>query len=297
MATLSPCIWFDGAAEAAATAYAALFPDTTIANVSRYGEGAPLPAGTALVVELDLAGQRFQLLNGGPQFRPNPSISFFVQLDDADAARRIYAGLAEGGQPLMPLGAWPWSPCYGWVQDRFGVSWQVMVGPREASDPVIVPCLMFAEGVHGRAAEAIRQYVGLFGRARVGRLEPYAEGEGPTDTIKHGRFVLEGQELVAMDSHAPHGFTFGEGLSLSVGCADQAEVDRLWAGLVDGGSPGRCGWLKDRYGVSWQLVPAALGRLMSGGAPDARARTMRAMLAMGKLDVAALEAAHRGDAG
>jgi len=156
---IAPCLWFDGQAEAAALFYVSLFSDAQIGTVSRYGDGMPFPAGTALMVEFTLAGQRFQALNGGPHY------------------------------------------------------------------------------------------------------------------------------------------TLTEAISLSVDCADQAEVDRLWTALTsDGGVESRCGWLKDKFGVSWQIVPAALGQIMSRPDKAAVGRAMQAMMGMAKLDIAALEAAYAGAA-
>lgn len=157
MSKLATCLWFDGQAEEAARLYTSLFPDSGIGAISRYGEGAPFPAGTALVVEFTLLGQRLQALNGGPQYR------------------------------------------------------------------------------------------------------------------------------------------FSEAVSLAVDCADQREVDTYWDALTaDGGEPGPCGWLKDRYGLSWQIVPGAFTRMMEEGDADQVARMMTAMQGMQKLDVARLERAFRG---
>lgn len=155
MSKIAPCLWFNGEAEAAASFYVSLFADGGITAVSRYGEGAPFTPGTALMVTFTLASQRFQALNGGPQF-------------------------------------------------------------------------------------------------------------------KHS-----------------------EAMSLSVACADQPEVDRLWDALcADGGAPGRCGWLTDRFGVSWQIVPRALDDLMAGSDAAAKGRTIRALMGMTKLDIAALRDAY-----
>jgi predicted 3-demethylubiquinone-9 3-methyltransferase (glyoxalase superfamily) len=158
MSRIAPCLWFNGEAEAAAEFYVSVFPDAAITSVSRYGAGAPFPAGTALMVEFRLFGQRFQALNGGPQY------------------------------------------------------------------------------------------------------------------------------------------SFSEAVSLSAACRDAAEVDHFWSALTaDGGQEGRCGWLKDRFGVSWQIVPDGLGSVLSD--PDrARAgRAMQAMMGMKKLDLAAMRAAADGE--
>jgi predicted 3-demethylubiquinone-9 3-methyltransferase (glyoxalase superfamily) len=293
-----PCVWLDDQAEQAAAFYVRTFPGGRITATSRYPESTDNPSGrprgSVLTVELEVAGRRFTLLNGGPLFVLNPSISFFVHVDMPAEADRLFAPLAEGGQVLMPLDTYPWSERYGWVQDRFGVNWQVMAGRRPAGGATIVPCFMFSGPQHGRAEEAMRAYAGIFPGGRIVDVERYAPGEGPEGTVKHGRFVLAGQDLVAMDSHLAHGITFNEALSLQVMCEDQATLDRTWAALGAGGEHGPCGWLKDRFGLSWQVVPTGIARWMAGEDVAARDRAFAAMLTMGKLDIAALERAYAG---
>jgi len=296
--TITPCIWLDDQAEQAAALYAGTFPGARTVATSRHSESADNPSGrprgSVLTVELELAGQRFTLLNGGPLFVPNPSVSFFVRTAAPSEADRLFAALAEQGETLMPLGAYPWSERYGWVKDRFGVSWQVIAGRRPPGAASIVPCLMFSGPQHGRAEEALRAYAAVFPGGRVEQVERYAAGEGPPGTVKHGRVLLGGQELVAMDSHVAHGTTFNEALSFQVRCEDQGEVDRYWAALGEGGAHGPCGWLKDRFGLSWQVVPAAMDRWMASGDGAARDRAFQAMLKMTKLDIAALQRAYEG---
>jgi predicted 3-demethylubiquinone-9 3-methyltransferase (glyoxalase superfamily) len=293
-----PCIWLDHQAEAAADLYFRTFPDARITATSRYPDSGENPSGrppgSVLTVEFEVAGQRFTALNGGPMFVLNPTISFFVRVRTADQADRLFAALADGGEPLMALGAYPWSERYGWVKDRHGVSWQVIAGRSWPGAATVVPCLMFAGAQQGRAEEAMRAYTGTFPGGRVEALERYAAGEGPVGSVKHGRFVLAGQELVAMDSHVDHGVTFNEALSLQVRCRDQGELDRYWDGLSAGGQPGPCGWLKDRFGLSWQVVPDRMAAWLTGGDAAARQRTFQAMLKMGRLDIAALERAFEG---
>lgn len=293
-----PCVWLDRQAEQAAALYARVFPGSRVVATSRYPEKIDnpgnMPRGSVLTVEVELSGQRFTLLNGGPIFRPNPSVSFFVHVESAAEADRRFGLLAEGGEPLMPLGSYPWSERYGWVRDRHGVSWQVMAGRRPAGGSTIVPCLMFSGPQHGKAEEAMRHYAGIFPGGRVLDLARYAAGEGPEGSVKHGRLLLDGQEVVAMDSHLAHDTTFDEGLSLQVICEGQAEVDRYWEALARGGAHGPCGWLKDRYGLSWQVVPSRMYDWMAGADAAARDRAFAAMLTMEKLDIAALERAYAG---
>jgi predicted 3-demethylubiquinone-9 3-methyltransferase (glyoxalase superfamily) len=298
VSTITPCIWLDDQAESAAAFYARTFPAGRITAMSRYPESIDNPSGkprgSVLTVEFEVAGQRFTALNGGPLFVLNPSVSFFVHVDTPGDADRVFSALADGGKALMPLDAYPWSECYGWVQDRFGVSWQVIAGRRPRGGAIIVPCLMFAGRQRGRAEEAMRAYTGIFPAGRIERLEPYAAGEGPQGTVKHGRFVLAGQEMIAMDSHVDHDVPFNEALSLQVMCKDQHELDRYWAALAEGGEHGPCGWLKDRFGLSWQVVPTAIAQWMTSEDTAARDRAFEAMLQMKKLDIAALQQAFEG---
>jgi len=300
---LIPCIWLDDEAEEAATFYAETFPESRVVGTSRYPESGDNPSGkppgSVLTVELAIAGRRFTLLNGGPMFQRSPNLSFFVYVDAAQADA-LYGALMRGGQALMPLDAYPWSERYAWVEDRFGVSWQLIAGTPEPSPPdgglAITPCLMFAGTVRGRSEEALRSYAARFEGAELEALERYGDGAGQERWLKHGRLRLpNGQALVAMDSHVDHDATFTEALSLQVMCADQAEVDRFWDGfLADGGQAGPCGWLKDRFGFSWQITPRVVADLFASDDAAARDRAFGAMLAMGKLDEAALLAAFEG---
>jgi predicted 3-demethylubiquinone-9 3-methyltransferase (glyoxalase superfamily) len=294
-----PCLWLDDQAEAAAAFYARTFPQGRVTAVSRYpvsfDNPGGKPRGSVMTVEVELAGQPFTLLNGGPQFTLNPSVSFFVHVATADEASRLFATLSDGGKVLMPIDAYPWSERYGWAQDRFGVSWQVIAGRPAPGGATVVPCLMFTGSQAGRAEEAMRAYAAVFPGSRLADVARYDEGEGPVGSVKHGRFLLAGQDLVAMDSHLDHGFAFNEAVSLQVPCADQAELDRYWHALSEGGQPGPCGWLKDRYGLSWQVVPRGMAAWMAGEDAPGRDRAFQAMLGMGKLDVAALRAAFEGE--
>lgn len=292
-----PCIWLDGTAEAAAETYTRLLPGGRTLAVSHYPASTDNPAGrprgSVLTVEVELAGLRFTLLDGGPLFHPNPSVSFFVQVEAPGEATALFERFAEGGRVLIPLDAYPWSARYGWVQDRFGVSWQVMAGRRPGA-AVIVPCLMFAGAQRGRASEAMKSYTATFPGSRIGEVARYERGEGPVGAVKHGRMTLLGQELVVMDSHAEHGVTFDEGVSLQLLCVDQAELDRSWTALSAGGVEGPCGWVKDRFGLSWQVVPADILRWMTAPDAAARDRVFDAVMGMKKLDLAALEQAFAG---
>lgn len=295
-----PCLWFDDQAEAAARFYVSAFAGGRVVATSRYPESSDNPGGkprgSVLTVEFEVAGQRFTALNGGPIFTVNPSISFFVFVDTAEEADHLFSKLVKNGQALMPLGEYPWSKSYGWVQDRFGVSWQIMTGGRPQTEATIAACLMFSGRVHGKAEDALQSYAKIFKDARVDSIERYGTGEGPENTVKHGRISIGGQTLIAMDSHVQHGVTFNEGVSLQVMCESQRELDHYWEALSEGGEQGPCGWLKDRFGVSWQVVPKDIAEWMTSKDTAARDRAFQAVMGMKKLDIAAIRTAFEGRA-
>lgn len=156
----------------------------------------------------------------------------------------------------------------------------------------IAPCLWF----DGRAEEAARFYVSIFPDSSIGGISHYGESmHMPAGTVLLVDFTLRGQPFQALNA-GPE-FRFSEAISFSVDCADQAEIDRYWEALTSGGGePGPCSWLKDRFGVSWQIVPWAVLRMQKEGSPEQVSRMMAALMKMGKLDVAALEAAFNGEA-
>jgi predicted 3-demethylubiquinone-9 3-methyltransferase (glyoxalase superfamily) len=254
---LYPCLWFDGKAKEAATYYSSVFENSKIISEN------------PIVVMFELEGIQFMGLNGGPQFKINPSISFFVFADSAEEIDKKWKHLSADGSVLMPLDKYPWNEKYGWCQDKFGVNWQLMLAP--GSEHKIVPSFMFTQQQSGKAEEAINLYTSIFKNSKVEMISRYEKGEGDVEGhIKHARFKLNGQSFAAMESSGPHAFTFNEGISMVVPCDNQEEIDYFWNKLTEGGKESQCGWLKDKFGVSWQIVPDILGKLMSDPAKGKR---------------------------
>ncbi|MEW9872924.1 VOC family protein [Arthrobacter sp. HS15c] len=153
----------------------------------------------------------------------------------------------------------------------------------------ISTCLWF----ENQAEEAASFYVSVFDDSRILEVSRYGEGgPGPSGGVITAEFEIEGRRFLALNGGAPSNFT--EAVSFVVDCEGQGEVDRYWAALTDGGAESQCGWLRDRYGVSWQIVPAVLGSLIGGPDPEGAQRAMQAMLGMRKLDIAALQSAYEG---
>jgi len=298
---ITPCLWFDEQAEEAAKFYTSVFMNSRVGKTTRYGkEGYEIhgrPAGTVMTVEFEIHGQTFTALNGGPVFKFTPAVSFLVACSTKKEVDAIWERLSERGTALMELGEYPFSGRYGWTQDRYGLSWQVMfMGDRKMKQK-ITPTLMFVGEQCGKAEAAINYYTSVFSNAGIGDILRYGKGEEPDKegAIKHADFLLENQGFAAMDSAHKHNFTFNEAISFQVHCDTQEELDRYWERLSQGGDEKaqQCGWLKDKYGVSWQVVPKILSGLV--GNPDSKnsQRAMKALLQMKKIDIERLKQAYQ----
>lgn len=281
---ITPSLWFDGNAKEATDFYVSIFRDGKALDISYYGEAGPMEAGTVLTTRFSIAGFEVITINAGPEFSINPSISFTVACETDSEIDALWAKLSEGGTVLMELGPYPFSEKFGWVQDAYGVTWQLSLAGVPQS---ITTSLMFVGDQLGRAEEAINLYTSLFEGSSIGHIQRSG------DHVQFAMFTLAGQPFSAMDSDEAHAFSFNEGVSLLIDCGSQEEVDFFWDKLIDeGGEPSQCGWLKDRFGVSWQVVPSILGTLTSDPDPEKANRVTAAMLKMAKLDIAELQAAY-----
>lgn len=298
MQKISPNLWFDGDAEDAVERYTGTFDDSEIGAISHYdeapAEGPGQPAGSVMTVEFELEGQPFVALNGGPQFEFTPAISLIVNCPTAGEVDELWAELSAGGETLMPLDSYPFSDRYGWTKDEYGVSWQLIYAD-SIQERRIVPSLMFVGERCGQAEEAMAFYTSVFDDAEVNDVARYGPNQAPDEegTVMFADFTLAGQHFAAMDSAQDHDFDFTEAVSFIVDCGDQDEVDYYWERLTaDGGEEGQCGWLKDRYGVSWQIVPTVVPELLQDEDAERSGRVMESLLQMGKIDIDALERAH-----
>jgi predicted 3-demethylubiquinone-9 3-methyltransferase (glyoxalase superfamily) len=294
MEKITPHLWFDKEAREAAKFYTTIFKDGRIANTVTIHN---TPSGTADIITIELMGQEFTLINAGPYFTFTPAVSFLVACSAKAEVEAYWRQLVRGGTVFMELGEYPFSEKYGWVQDRFGLSWQLMFTKDHQIEQNITPTLMFAGSVCGKAEEAIHFYASVFRRAKVGDLLRYGRGEEPDSegTIKHAAFSLEGQHFAAMDSARVHNSTFNEAISFIVHCATQEEIDFYWEKLSADPKAEQCGWVKDRYGFSWQIVPTALNEMLGGADRQKVGRVTEAFLKMKKFDIAALKRAYEGN--
>lgn len=288
-----PHLWFDKEAREAAEFYVSLFANSRFISSTVFKD---TPSGDAESVHFELAGQPFEAISAGPFFKLNPSISLMVAFISLEEVDRVWNSLATGGKALMELGEYPFSRRYGWIEDRYGLSWQLMLADGEMPAQRITPSLLFSNEVCGRAEEAVKFYADVFSDSGVGLISRYGEGEAssPEAKVNFAGFKLRGQNFAAMDNGYAADFGFGEAFSLIVYCEDQREVDYYWEKLSAVPEAEACGWLKDKYGVSWQIVPSILGELIESGDEEQAGRVVQAFLAMKKFDIEALKRAYEG---
>lgn len=279
-----PHLWFDKEAEEAADFYMSLFKESKLKDKTVLND---TPSGTATMLTIELAGQDFMLISAGPFFKFTPAVSFLIACDSQAEVDALWEKLSPGGEVLMPLDRYPFSDKYGWVADRYGLSWQIMdMGGQEITQK-ITPTLMFVGDQCGKAEEAVNYYVSLFEDSQVSDILRYGEASllDKPETIQHVEFTLARQKFAAMDSAYDHQFTFNEAISFVVNCETQEEIDHFWNALSAVPEAEQCGWLKDRYGFSWQIVPTIMTEMMKNDDPEKLAKVTAAFLKMKKFDI------------
>lgn len=293
-----PHLWFDREVKEAVEFYTAIFPDSRITSSVVLPN---TPPGDTLVYTFSLNGYTFMAINGGSYFKINPSISFMVNFDPArDGKARdnldvLWENLSQDGLVLMPLQEYPFSKRYGWIQDKFGLSWQlILTDPDGEERPFIMPSLLFVQDVCGKAEEAVNFYLSVFQDTRRGLIARYPAGMEPDmeGTVMFSDFLLEKQWFTAMDSARNHDFKFNEAISFLVRCDSQEEIDYYWDRLSADPQAEQCGWLKDKYGLSWQVSPMQLEIMLDNGTENQINSLMEEFLEMKKIDLGKLQEAY-----
>lgn len=294
MQKMVPHLWFDKEAVEATSWYVGLFENSGVNSVSKL-EGTP--SGEVDIVDFQLAGMRFQAISAGPYFTFNPSISLMVACSTSDEVDRLYSQLSVQGTELMPLGEYPFSKRYAWLNDKYGLSWQLFLVEDMSEHRRIRPSLLFAGDVCGRVEEALDFYQSVFTDSQKGYVNRYApeEASDPRAKINYSELTLLDQKFIMMD----HGFggdeTFNEAFSFMILCNSQEEIDYYWDKLSDVPEAEQCGWLKDRFGVSWQIVPAVMDELLANASKEELDRYTKAFLGMKKFNIAELKSALTGE--
>jgi len=295
MQKISLFLWYDSQAEEAAEFYTSVFKNSKMGNVTKYNEESAKASGrpkdSVMTIAFEIDGYNFTAINGGPVFKINPSISFFYHSNDEKEIDHLWSKLSEGGKVLMELNKYDWSHKYGWVQDKFGLSWQLMLTENEIKYK-ITPSLLFTGKVFGKAEAAMNFYLSVFKNSKVESVYKYPDDE---KSVMYEDFLLEGNKFAAMDGAGEHNFVFNEAISFVVSCETQEKVDYYWEKLSAVPQAEMCGWLKDKFGISWQVVPSVLNKLLGDKDGKKSQRVMQAMLQMKKLNIDVLQKAFEGN--
>jgi predicted 3-demethylubiquinone-9 3-methyltransferase (glyoxalase superfamily) len=272
--SIYPCFWFDNQGQQAAEFYCSIFNN---ANIT---------ASNPIVTEFTLNGFKVMALNGGAKYSINPAISLFVNCNNMVDVNQIWDKLIVGGKAMIDIGEYDWSKRYGWLQDKFGVTWQISYSENPEHQQHITTALLFTSNVFGQAKAAMDFYCSIFKEAGITQHIPYTNANELDGKTLYAEFNLHNTPFIAMDGPGEHQYTFGEGVSLVVNCDTQEEIDHYWHSLSAVPQAEQCGWLKDKFGISWQIVPSILGKLMSD--PTRATRVTEAFLKMKKFEIETL---------
>jgi predicted 3-demethylubiquinone-9 3-methyltransferase (glyoxalase superfamily) len=287
MAKITPHLWYSKEAKEAAEYYVSVFPNSKITNITTLHD---TPSGDVDVVSFDLSGQPFMAISAGPLFKFNPSVNFTINCKTPEEVDQYWNKLILGGSALMPLQKWPFSVRYGWLQDKYGLSWQIGVVAEDRQK--IVPSLMFIGPNFGKCEEAISFYTSVFKNSATEMISRYEPGEhDEAGKIKYSLFKLEGQQFIAMESSLAHKFAPNESVSFIVNCDTQEEIDYYWEKLSAVPESEQCGWCKDKYGFSWQVTSMEMDEMMKNADRDKLDKITQAFLQMKKIDIAKLKEA------
>ena len=265
-----PSIWFDDNAKEAFDFYTDVFPKSSVIKDS------------PVVVEANILGLDFIGINGGPIFKPNPTISYMGVFEKKEELDSAWKKLLDGGKVLMPLDKYPFSEHYGFITDKYGNSWQLYFGKlADTNGQAIVPTIMFCNKQQGNCSAALEFYADLFPDYHKQGAMEYPDGPAKGQ-IMHAQFVANGVTIAAMDSGVPQSFNFNEANSFTITCKDQDEIDYYWNKITLEGAESQCGWCKDKFGMSWQIVPKEISKLLKS--PEAN----QALLKMKKIVISEL---------
>ena len=294
MHKMVPSLWFDTEAREAVNFYISLFGDSEITWSTVIED---TPSGDSEQFGFKWAGLDFVAISAGPIFKLNPSISLTVNCETGEEADALWEKLLDGGFALMEMGQYPFAERFGWVQDRFGLSWQVTYDSNaEKNAEKILPSLMFINEQYGRAEEAINHYLDVFKNSETLAImhNPAGHPMEKEGTVMFSKQRFEDIQFLMNENSFNHAFNFNEAFSFMIYCDTQEEIDYYWDKLTAVPESEVCGWVKDQFGVSWQIMPRELDEMLLSEDTVAKDRVVAAFMKMKKMDIATLRQAFKG---
>lgn len=275
-----PCFWFNQNGSEAAEFYTSIFRNSKVT------------VDTPMVINIEIEGQKLMFLNGGPMFQPNLTLSLMMMCDSKEETESYFKKLSENGKVMMTLDAYPWSESYAWVEDQYGISWQLYYS-KEKYKQKFSPVMMFTGINNGNCKDALNYYTSIFPNSEIEGVMEYEEGQDDTPgNVAHSQFSINDYMMMAMDSSHNHNAGFTEGTSMTIMTKDQEETDYYWDLFTAEGEESMCGWLKDKYGFSWQIVPHRLIELTNTYEVEKAQKAFGAMMTMKKIIIKDIEDAY-----
>ncbi len=295
MKKIIPYFWCNRNIEEFVNVLTEIFPNSKTGMKTYYTESSSqvsgMPVGEMMSQQFWLCGQEFGAINGGDYFKFSPAVSMTVFCENENQIDGLWEKLSQGGTVMMPLQEYPFSKRYGWIQDRFGVSWQLnMNGEKQR----IVPTLLFVGDQCGKAKQAAEEYAGLFkskDSLTIGRFSE--KGPDENGSMVHAILKAADQELIFMDGEGPHAFQFTGAISLMIDCEDQNEIDYFWNAITKEGKEMPCGWAVDKYGITWQVFATFLEEYLYSKDEKKSEAALQAMYQMKKIKIDEILKAHQ----
>jgi len=286
MSNIIPHLWFDTEAAEAAEFYLSVFPDATKRSQTVIKD---TPSGDCDFLHIELFGQEFMLISAGPYFTVNDSISFLIDCESDQEAFELYTKLLDDPEPLRMIDEIDFSEIQ-WINDRYGISWMIQcssTNPKRRISPV----LQFVGSLCGKMEEAVDFYVSTFNDASIVSTTYTVNDGGIGESIFHEiiAFTLEGRSFFAMEKFTVDEMPFNEAVSLLIECETQKEIDKYWTSLSAVPEAEQCGWLKDKYGLSWQVSPRIMNEMMLDDNDERLNAVTQSILQMKKLDMDELQ--------
>ncbi len=283
-----PHLWFSDNGQEAIGFYTGLFKESSLRDLR------VLPGNefeNVKVMSFELMNTPMMAIEAVSTFQFNASFSYYVYCGSDSEVQRLYNVLSENGNVVFPVGNYPWSSCYAWVVDKYGLSWQLDQDDIK-TEQKIVPTLMFSNQFSSSVAAYTEILKNIFPAFKLMVTAPYPVEQSPSEgALLFAQVKIAGFVINLMSSHHSQNFEFNESNSLMVYCQDQDEIDYYWNCLAENGMMQACGWLKDQFGVSWQIVPAKLDEMIFQTDQIQLKELTDVMLKMVKLDVGVLERA------
>lgn len=281
MFKITPFLWFPKNIHPILVYYKTIFPELISDPLEKYEE---TPSGSIEFANIKIYDRELLIMAADDTSKFNNSISMTIWCNNLERTKYIWEQLSSTGKVLMNADKYDWSEYYGWCNDKYGLSWQIMYYPD--SENMVIPSITMSGANCGKAAEFIENLKPIFKDISINHISKYGKNENGDNPehIAHCEFTVNNQKYIIMDSSNMHDQNFNESISFLILCKGQDEVDFYWDKIIaNGGEASQCAWCKDKFGISWQVVPEELNQATGNPDPVIAKYALESMLQMSKI--------------